>query len=126
MLTARPAAAPAVPAAEPSAAPPSSIAFQLVQDLMREIDGDFATEQGVPLKRVSTLRSLIRAGRMKPRYSVWLWVRIMRALAQRHADIPPWLDELIMCCMEKDLKKRYRTTDDVSAALLKLKGAVTV
>jgi len=27
--------------------------------------------------------------------------------------------------VEKNLKKRYRTTDDISAALLKIKGAVT-
>ena len=43
--------------------------------------------------------------------------------AELHADIPPWLDELILRCMAKDLKKRYRTTDEVSAALMKLKGA---
>ena len=43
--------------------------------------------------------------------------------AELHADIPPWLDELILRCMEKDLKKRFRTTDDVSAALMKLKSA---
>ena len=43
--------------------------------------------------------------------------------AQLHADIPPWLDELILRCMAKDLKKRFRTTDDVSAALKKLKSA---
>jgi FMN phosphatase YigB (HAD superfamily) len=148
----------------------------------------------------STLRSMLLAGRMKPRFSVWLWIRIMRALAERHsantvfgcispdfifidgennvriekpascrdeyvapeihsglppdcqadiysmgvvlfelltgslktvgqkrpaelhADIPPWLDELILRCMAKDLTKRYRTTDEVSAALMKLKG----
>jgi serine/threonine protein kinase len=40
-----------------------------------------------------------------------------------HADIPPWLDEMVLRCMAKDLKKRYRTTDEVSAALMKLKGA---
>jgi len=149
----------------------------------------------------STLRSMLQAGRMKPRFGVWLWIRIMRALAERHsantvfgcispdfifidgennvriekpascrdeyvapeihsgfppdcqadiysmgvvlfelltgslktlgqqrpaelhADIPPWLDELILRCMAKDLTKRYRTTDEVSAALMKLKGA---
>jgi len=149
----------------------------------------------------STLRSMLQAGRMKPRFGVWLWIRIMRALAERHsantvfgcispdfifidgennvriekpascrdeyvapeihsgfppdcqadiysmgvvlfelltgslktlgqqrpaelhADIPPWLDELILRCMAKDLAKRYRTTDEVSAALMKLKGA---
>jgi len=182
----------------PSPPPLSSLA---AQDLMREIDAVFATEEWVPLTRVSTLRSLLQAGRLKPRYSVWLWIRIMRSLAERHAanivfgglspdfifidgennvriekptscrdeyvapethaglspdrqadiysmgvvlfelltgslafvgkkrpaelhaDIPPWLDELILRCMEKDLKKRFRTTDEVSATLMKLKSA---
>lgn len=161
------------------------------------------TGEDVDFKRVRTLRNTIRAGRLKPRHGVWLWIRIMRALAERHAaktvfgiispdfifiegehnirierpascrdeyiapeiraghppdrqtdiysmgvilfelvtgtlefvgqkrpaelhaDIPPWLDDLIVRCMEKNLKKRYRTTDDISAALLKFKGAVT-
>ena len=38
------------------------------------------------------------------------------------ADVPSWLDELIERCTEKDLAKRYRTTEEVSAALLKLKA----
>lgn len=37
-----------------------------------------------PLKRVFTLRSMIRAGRMEPRYGMRLWVQVMRALAERH------------------------------------------
>ncbi len=166
---------------------------------MREIDAVFATAEWVPLTSVSTLRSMLQAGRMKPRSSVWLWIRIMRTLAERHAtgtvfgcispdcifidgerivliekpvscreeyvapevrsgfppdcqadiysmgvvlfellagtlkfvgrkrpselhaDIPPWLDELILRCMEPDLQKRYRTTNEVSAALMDLK-----
>ena len=181
--------------------PPSPRSSLAAQDLMRKSDAVFATEEWVPLTRVSTLRSLLQAGRLKPRYSVWLWIRIMRSLAERHsahivfggispdcifidaennvriekptscrdeyvapethsglspdcqadiysmgvilfelltgtlefigkkrpaqlhADIPPWLDELILRCMAKDLKKRFRTTDDVSAALKKLKSA---
>jgi FMN phosphatase YigB (HAD superfamily) len=181
--------------------PPSPLSSLKTRDVMREIDAVFATEEWVPLTRVSTLRSLLQAGRMKPRDSVWLWIRIMRSLAERHsanivfggispdfifidgennvriekptscrdeyvapetlsglspdcqadiysmgvvlfelltgslefvgkkrpaqlyADIPPWLDEMILRCMEKDLKKRFRTTDEVSAALRKLKSA---
>jgi FMN phosphatase YigB (HAD superfamily) len=180
---------------------PSPLSSLAAQDLMREIDAVFATEEWVPFTRVSTLRSLLQTGRLKPRYSVWLWVRIMRALAERHsantvfgcispdfifidgennvriekpescgdeyvapeiqsglppdsqadiysmgvvlfelltgtlefigerrpaqlhADIPPWLDEMILRCMEKDPKKRFRTTDDVSTVLMKLKSA---
>jgi hypothetical protein len=180
---------------------PSPLSSLTAQDLMREIDAVFATEEWVPCTRVSSLRSLLQAGRLNPRYSVWLWVRIMRALAERHAansvfgcispdfifidgennvriekpescgdeyvapeiqsglppdsqadiysmgvvlfelltgtlksvgqkrpaelnaDIPPWLDEMILRCMEKDPKKRFRTTDDVSAVLMKLKSA---
>ena len=180
--------------------PPSPISSPAAQDMMRKTDAGFATEEWVPLTRASTLRSMLQAGRMKPRYGVWLWIRIMRTLAERHsantvfgcispdfiyidgenniriekatsyrdeyvapetlsghppdhqadiysmgvvlfelltgtlefvgkkrpaelhADIPPWLDELILRCLEKDLKKRYRTIDEVSAALMKLKG----
>jgi len=180
---------------------PSPLSSLAALDLMREIDAVFATEEWVPLTRVSTLRSLLQAGRMKPRYSVWLWIRIMRSLAELHAanivfgcispdyifidgensvriekpascrdeyvapevhagrspdcqadiysmgvvlfelltgtlefigkkhpaelhaDIPPWLDQMILRCMEKDLKKRYLTTDEVSSALMKLKSA---
>lgn len=183
------------------AKPPSPVLSREALDLMREIDAAFATEELVPSARASTLRSLLRAGRMKPRYSVWLWIRIMRTLSEQHAantvfgcispdvifidgennirierpascrdeyvapeiqsglppdcradiysmgvvlfelltgtlkfvgkkrpaelhaDIPPWLDELILRCTEKDLGKRYRTTDEVSAALMKLKSA---
>ena len=142
---------------------------------------------------------MIHAGRMDPRYSMRLWVQVMRALADRHganvvlggltpdsividmennvridaptnpdsayqspevqaglppdrqadiysmgvilyelvsgsldqfgkkragelfSDVPSWLDELIEHCTEKNLTKRYRTTEEVSAALLKLK-----
>ena len=41
---------------------------------------------------------------------------------ERFSDVPPWLDELIERCTEKDLARRYRTTEEVSAALLKLKS----
>ena len=37
--------------------------------------------------------------------------------------MPPWLDELIEHCTEKNLTQRYRTAEEVSAALLKLKTA---
>jgi serine/threonine-protein kinase len=43
--------------------------------------------------------------------------------AELYADIPSWLEELILRCLEQDLEKRYRTTDEVSAALMKLKSA---
>jgi hypothetical protein len=189
------------PPAEPTAAPPSLGSSAAALDLMREIDAVFATAEWVPLTPASTLRSMLQAGRMNPRSSVWLWIRIMRTLAERHAagtvfgcispdcifidgehivlveksascpeayvapevrsglpptcqadiysmgvvlfellagtlafvgqkrpsvlhaDIPPWLDELILSCTEPDLKKRYRTTDEVSAALMALKRA---
>jgi serine/threonine-protein kinase len=39
------------------------------------------------------------------------------------ADVPPWLDELVERCTEKNLTKRFRTAEEVSAALLALKGA---
>lgn len=171
-----------------------------LEELAREIEMDSAFDQGDPLKRVFTLRSMIQAGRMEPRYSMRLWVQVMRALADRHAanmvlgcltpdsividmennvridaptnpdseylspevqaglppdrqadiyamgvilyelvsgsldlfgkkragelfsDVPPWLDELINHCTEKNLTRRYRTTEEVSAALLKLKS----
>jgi FMN phosphatase YigB (HAD superfamily) len=192
------------PAPETSPAgsqPPSPLSSLAALELMREIDAVFATDEWAPPARVSTLRSLLQAGRMKPRHSVWLWIRIMRALAELHgahivfgcispdfifidgetrvridkpascrdeyvapellagcppsrqadiysmgvvlfeqltgtlqfvgqkrpaevhADIPPWLDKLIVRCMEPDLKKRFRTIEEVSAALMKLKGA---
>jgi hypothetical protein len=38
--------------------------------------------------------------------------------------VPGWLDDLIERCTEKNLTKRYRTADEVSGALLKLKHAV--
>ena len=38
-------------------------------------------------------------------------------------DVPPWLDELIERCTEKDPTKRFRTTEEISAALLRLKNA---
>ena len=40
-----------------------------------------------------------------------------------HRDVPGWLDDLIERCTEKNLTKRYRTAEEVSAALLKLKNA---
>lgn len=193
-----PTAAPApVPAPAPAACPPAS----QPSELAREIEAECAQEPEDPLKRVFTLRDMIRAGRMEPRYSMRLWVQIMRALADRHragavfgslapdsiyidmennvriepatqvrpeyvapevqagiapqpqadvysmgailfelvtgsvdqigkkrpaelfADIPGWLDELIARCTEKNLALRYRTTEEVSAALLKIKNA---
>jgi serine/threonine-protein kinase len=39
------------------------------------------------------------------------------------ADVPPWLDELVERCTEKNLTKRYRTTEEVSAELLRIKSA---
>jgi tetratricopeptide (TPR) repeat protein len=189
-------AAPATPASAPVELSPDA-----VEDLAREIDADFETEDADPLKRVFTLRSMIHAGRMEPRYSMRLWVQVMRSLAEKHhantvfgfltpdaifidmqnnvriekpkerraeyiapeiqaglppdrqadiysmgvilfelvtgtlefvgkkrpaevnSDIPPWMDHLILHCMEKNLTKRYRTTDEVSAVLLQLKSA---
>ncbi len=171
------------------------------EELARLSETAAALDGGDPLHRVFTLRSMIHAGRMEPRYSMRLWVQIMRALAERHradavlgclspdsividmennvridqaaacspvyrspeiraglppdrqadiysmgvilfelvggtlekfgakragelfSDVPPWLDELIERCTEKDLTRRYRTTEEVSAALLKLKTA---
>jgi serine/threonine protein kinase len=46
-----------------------------------------------------------------------------RRAGQIHSDVPAWLDELIERCTEQDLARRYRTTEEVSAALLKLKSA---
>jgi tetratricopeptide (TPR) repeat protein len=54
------------------------------EDLAREIEIDAPPGQGDPLHRVFTLRSMIQAGRMEPRYSMRLWVQVMRALAERH------------------------------------------
>jgi len=193
--------APASPAATPPPASPAPPPAAALEELAREIDGDPSLERGDLLMRSFTLRSMIQAGRMEPRYSMRLWVQVMRALAERHranailgrlspetividmennvrfeaaggdgsaylspevqaglppdrqadvysmgvvlyelvcgslaqfgkrrageqfSDIPAWLDELIERCTEKNLTKRYQTTDEVSAALLKLKSA---
>jgi tetratricopeptide (TPR) repeat protein len=195
---AAPAAQPETTATAAASAAPSAVSLE---QLVLEIEGDPAFEGGDPLKRVFTLRSMIQAGRMEPRYSMRLWVQVMRALAERHranvvlgrlspesividmennvrfeapdgeasaylspevqaglppdrqadiysmgvilyelvcgslehfgkkrageqfSDIPVWLDELIGRCVEKNLTKRYQTTEEVSAALLKLKSA---
>jgi tetratricopeptide (TPR) repeat protein len=42
---------------------------------------------------------------------------------QLSPDVPPWLDDLIERCTEKSLTRRFRSTEEVSAALLKLKDA---
>jgi serine/threonine-protein kinase len=175
-----------------------------VDELAAEIEfdeADAAVEEVDPLKRVFTLRSMIDAGRMEPRYSMRLWVQVMRALAERHVageilgcltpdsividmennvriqkatqriaaylspevraglaperpadiysmgvvlyelvcgsveqfgkkragelfpDVPSWLDELIDRCTAKNPAERFRTAEEVSAALLKLKSS---
>jgi len=190
----RPSPAPPVEAPAPPQSPsPEELALQFETD--PSLDG------GDPLHRVFTLRSMIHAGRMEPRYSMRLWVQVMRALAERHSanlvlgcltpdsividmennvrienpaerteaylspevqaglppdrqadiysmgvilyelvggslehfgkkragelfpDVPPWLDELIEHCTEKNLTRRYRTTEEVSAALKRQKTA---
>lgn len=192
---------PAVPPSPPlpmTAPPPTSAPPPSAEELARLIETD-DSRGGDPLHRVFTLRSMIHAGRMEPRYSMRLWVQVMRALAERHganavlgclnpdsividmennvridkpvecigayqspevqaglppdrqsdiysmgvilyelvcgsldqfgvkrageqfSDVPPWLDELIEHCTEKNLTRRYRTAEEVSAALLKLK-----
>jgi tetratricopeptide (TPR) repeat protein len=171
------------------------------EEIARGIEADHAAGAADPLHRVFTLRSMIDAGRMEPRYSMRLWVQAMRALADRHrtsavyggltpdsvaidmennirlervpsppaayvspevragrpadrqadvyamgvilyelvcgslekfgaarasaqfADIPSWLDELIERCTEPDAAKRFHTTEEVSAALIRLKSA---
>ncbi|HEY6000952.1 MAG TPA: hypothetical protein VI078_16825 [bacterium] len=171
------------------------------EDLAAMIEADEGADRGAPGERVFSLRSMIHAGRMEPRYCMRLWVQAMRALAESHRanvlygcltpeavavdmenniriqgaatpaepyaspevlaglppdrqadiysmgvilfelltggtdhlgrrrvrelvpDVPPWLDELVERCTEKNLTKRFRTTEEVSAALLKLKGA---
>ena len=188
------------PPASSTASRPSQLAPSLF-DLAREIEKDTSLDQDDPLKRVFTLRSMIQAGRMEPRYSMRLWVQVMRVLAERHgankvsgcltpdaividmennvlletpaaprpeyqspevraglppdrqadiysmgvilyelvcgslehfrskragslfSDVPSWLDELIERCTETDLAKRYRTAEEVSTALLRLKQA---
>jgi len=190
------AALPSPPAASPASPPPPS-----PEELARLVEDDASLDGGDPLHRVFTLRSMIHAGRMEPRYSMRLWVQVMRALAERHSanvvlgcltpdsividmennvriekpaerseaylspevqaglppdrqadiysmgvilyeliggslehfgkkragelfpDVPPWLDELIEHCTEKNLTRRYRTAEEVSAALRKLKTA---
>jgi len=56
-----------------------------LDELAREIEVDAGIDNEDPLKRVFTLRSMIRAGRMEPRYGMRLWVQVMRSLAERHA-----------------------------------------
>ena len=66
------------PSLDPRTQPPPS-----PEELAR-LDGCRRSDQGDPLQRVFTLRSMIHAGRMEPRYSMRLWVQVMRALAERH------------------------------------------
>ncbi len=197
-------APPAAPTPQAPAPPPAAAAaLPSPEELAREIESDASLEAADPQHRVFSLRSMIQAGRMEPRYSMRLWVQVMRALAERHRanvvlgcvspdsitidmqnnvrveapaerpavylspevqagltperqadiyamgvvlyelvtgstehfgkkrggelfpDVPAWLDELIESCTEKNLTKRYRTTEEVSAALLKLKSAAS-
>ncbi len=199
---AAPAAVPAAGAApgEPvrgeaaAAAPPSP------EELASQIE-DIDPGAGAPINRVFTLRSMIGAGRMEPRYGMRLWVQVMRSLAELHAanrvlgtlcpegilvdmennvrfeqaaacapdylapevqagippdrqadiysmgvilfelvtgslaefgrrrpaevrsDVPAWLDELIGRCTEKNITRRFRTTEEISRELVRLKGA---
>jgi len=182
-----------------AAAPPPP-SPEAVEELAREIAAADPAG-GEPLQLVFTLRSMIDAGRMEPRYSMRLWVQVMRGLSELHRanrvlgrlspeailvdmennvridesrpcppeyvapevqagippdrqadiysmgvilfelvagslaelgrrrpselfdDVPPWLDELIARCTEKNLTQRYRTTDEISQALVRLKSA---
>ena len=45
-----------------------------------------------------------------------------RRAAAAAPDVPIWLDELIERCTAQDPAQRYRTTEEVSAELLKLKN----
>ena len=46
-----------------------------------------------------------------------------RRASELRADVPPWLDDLIGRCTDGDPARRFRTTEEVSAALIKLKSA---
>ena len=153
-----------------------------------------------PSKKGTTLRGLMRSGRMEPRYSLRLWVQVLKFLGQRQKegrlpenlspdsisidganniifseaaskdfaylspetvggaktdqvsiiyalgiilfemltgsldpvglkkpgevmqDVPPWLEELVMKCIEKNRDNRYQSFDEIFSALKSLKN----
>lgn len=187
----------AAPAHGPPPGPPAP-AVPVAAPAGGGVEIDYGAEASEPLKRVFTLRSMIRAGRMEPRYSMRLWVQIMRSVAEAHRrnrvfgrltpdaitidmennvrveaaagdgadyvapevqagmaadrqsdifamgvilfelvtgsveqlgrkrageiapEVPPWLDELIARCTEKNRNLRYRTAEEISETLRKL------
>ena len=60
--------------------PPSPTTEERAQEAVPDTAGDPAE----PLRHDFTLRSMILAGRLEPRYSMRLWVQVMRALAELH------------------------------------------
>jgi tetratricopeptide (TPR) repeat protein len=150
--------------------------------------------------RGTTLRSLMQSGRMEPRYSLRLWVQVLKSLGKRHkegllpetltpesisidssnnvdfsatspkdfaymapetvagaridqvamiysvgiilfemltgsldpfgikkpgevmGDVPPWLEEIAMNCIEKDRDSRYQSFDDIFSTLKSIKN----
>ena len=77
---------PAPGSSHPASGPPATqLAPVSSRAVEEEIDAGLANEGWAPPKRIGTLRGMIEPGRLKPRYSVWLWIRIMRAVAERHA-----------------------------------------
>jgi tetratricopeptide (TPR) repeat protein len=200
-------AAPVVPAASSSAFPapaheaPPPVSASDMESLSLEISGG-ETEEEDPFERVITLRNMIGHTRLEPRYSMRLWVQMMKALAAKHRentfygcltpeqvlidmqnnarfeiawvtspvhtapevlagavpdarsdiysmgvilyemvagslesfgrkrpsevreDVPAWLDGFVMQCLESDRDKRFGSTDEVSAALLRLRSSL--